>query len=155
MDESTEKQTIVCSHASAERAGTQGSSSQVRRDEVHQRLLEWYASAGRRHLPWRHTRDPYAVLVSEVMLQQTQVERVLPKYRDFLARFPTLAVLAEAPVAEAIKAWAGLGYNARAGRLWNIARQATSDYGGVLPGTLDGLLALKGIGRYTAGAVAC
>ena len=75
-------------------------------------------------LPWRHTRDPYAVLVSEVMLQQTQVERVLPKYRAFLEQFPTLADLAAAPVAEVIRAWAGLGYNMRAIRLHEIARQA-------------------------------
>lgn len=118
-------------------------------------LLDWYAHEGRATLPWRHTRDPYAVLVSEVMLQQTQVERVLPKYREFLARFPTLADLAATPVSEAIKAWAGLGYNTRAVRLHEIARQAVKRYGGKLPETLEDLLALKGIGRYTAGAVAC
>ena len=129
--------------------------SVARRDAAWRLLLEWYAREGRGHLPWRHTRDPYAILVSEVMLQQTQVERVLPKYHVFLARFPTLAALAEAPAAEVIKAWAGLGYNSRAVRLWDIARQAISAYGGELPATLDGLLALKGIGRYTAGAVAC
>ena len=119
------------------------------------RLLAWYAAEGRSHLPWRHTRDPYAVLVSEVMLQQTQVDRVLPKYREFLDRFPTLQALAAAPASEAIKAWAGLGYNMRAVRLHEIARQAVAEYGGELPAALDGLLALKGIGRYTAGAVAC
>src|SRR5262249_19071428 len=126
-----------------------------RRAEAHERLLTWYAAEGRAHLPWRHTRDPYAVLVSEAMLQQTQVERVLPKYREFLARFPTLASLAEASTAEVIRAWAGLGYNLRAVRLQEIARQASADYDGRLPETLEGLLALKGIGRYTAGAVAC
>ncbi|MGE5334992.1 MAG: A/G-specific adenine glycosylase [Nitrososphaerota archaeon] len=120
-----------------------------------QALLAWYAAEGRSELPWRHTRDPYAVLVSEVMLQQTQVERVLPKYRAFLERFPTLADLAAAPVAEVIRAWAGLGYNMRAIRLHEIARQAVERYGGALPGSLDALLGLKGIGRYTAGAVAC
>ncbi|HEU5348692.1 MAG TPA: A/G-specific adenine glycosylase [Ktedonobacterales bacterium] len=118
-------------------------------------LLAWYAADGRAQLPWRHTRDPYAVLVSEVMLQQTQVERVLPKYRAFLGQFPTLADLAAAPVAEVIRAWAGLGYNMRAIRLHEIARQAVERYGGALPSSLDGLLTLKGIGRYTAGAVAC
>ena len=118
-------------------------------------LLAWYAADGRAELPWRHTRDPYAVLVSEVMLQQTQVERVLPKYRAFLEQFPTLADLAAAPVAEVIRAWAGLGYNMRAVRLHEIARQAVEHYGGALPGSLDELLQLKGIGRYTAGAVAC
>jgi A/G-specific adenine glycosylase len=130
-------------------------SLEARRDRIHRELLAWYAREGRSHLPWRETRDPYAILVSEVMLQQTQVERVLPKYREFLARFPTLSALAEAPTAEVIKAWAGLGYNMRAVRLRQIARQALADYGGRLPYTLDGLLALKGIGRYTAGAIAC
>lgn len=122
---------------------------------VQQLLLAWYEREGRGHLPWRHTRDPYAVLVSEIMLQQTQVERVLPKYREFLQRFPTLAALAGAPASDVIKAWAGLGYNTRAVRLHGIACQAVTSYGGALPDTLDGLLALKGIGRYTAGAVAC
>ncbi len=126
-----------------------------RRDTAQANLLAWYAGEGRAHLPWRHTRDPYAVLVSEVMLQQTQVDRVLPKYREFLDRFPTLQVLADAPASEVIKVWAGLGYNMRAVRLREIARQAVAQYGGALPATLDGLLALKGIGRYTAGAVAC
>jgi A/G-specific adenine glycosylase len=86
----------------------------VRREEVWRGLLAWYAAEGRAHLPWRETRDPYTILVSEIMLQQTQVERVLPKYREFLARFPTFAALAAEPVGEAIKAWAGLGYNQRA-----------------------------------------
>src|SRR5690348_76813 len=126
-----------------------------RRDDVWERLLAWYAAEGRAHLPWRETRDPYSILVSEVMLQQTQVERVLPKYREFLARFPTFAALAAEPVGEAIKAWAGLGYNQRAVRLHGIARQVVEEFGGQLPNTLDGLMALKGIGRYTAGAVAC
>src|SRR5579859_7360169 len=126
----------------------------VRRRRVQRLLLDWYATAGR-DLPWRHTRDPYAVLVSEVMLQQTQVERVLPKYHEFLARFPTLAALAAAPAADVIRTWAPLGYNVRAVRLQQIAQQAVADFGGALPGTLEGLLALKGIGRYTAGAVAC
>lgn len=130
-------------------------SSDSQREAVWARLLAWYAAEGRAELPWRHTRDPYAILVSEVMLQQTQVDRVLPKYRAFLARFPTLAALAAAPRAEVIQEWAGLGYNARAVRLHEIARQAVERFGGRLPGTLDGLLALKGIGRYTAGAVAC
>ena len=129
--------------------------SEKQRDKIWERLLAWYAIEGRTHLPWRHTHDPYAVLVSEVMLQQTQVERVLPKYRAFLARFPTLHALAEAPTAEVIQAWSSLGYNLRAVRLQQIAQQAVREYGGSLPGSLDGLLGLKGIGRYTAGAVAC
>jgi A/G-specific adenine glycosylase len=125
------------------------------RVEIHARLLAWYAVHGRATLPWRHTRDPYAILVAEVMLQQTQVERVLPKYHAFLARFPALTALAAAPASDVIKAWAGLGYNLRAVRLQAIAREAMERYGGALPNTLDGLLALAGIGRYTAGAVAC
>ncbi len=129
--------------------------SDERRALAWRALLAWYAAEGRATLPWRHTRDPYAVLVSEVMLQQTQVERVLPKYRAFLEQFPTLADLAAAPVAEVIRAWAGLGYNMRAIRLHEIARQAVERYGGALPGSLDELMRLKGIGRYTAGAVAC
>jgi A/G-specific adenine glycosylase len=134
---------------------TPNADAESRRALVWERLLDWYTREGRSGLPWRHTRDPYAVLVSEVMLQQTQVDRVLPKYRAFLTRFPTLAALAAAPRAEVIQAWAGLGYNSRAVRLHEIARQAVERYGGALPDTLDGLMALKGIGRYTAGAVAC
>jgi A/G-specific adenine glycosylase len=126
-----------------------------RREQVWRALLAWYAAEGRAHLPWRETHDPYAILVSEIMLQQTQVERVLPKYREFLERYPTFAALAAEPVSEAIKAWAGLGYNQRAVRLHGIARQVVEEFGGQLPNTLDGLMALTGIGRYTAGAVAC
>lgn len=126
-----------------------------RRAEIWRDLLAWYAAHGRAHLPWRHTRDPYAVLVSEVMLQQTQVDRVLPKYAEFLSCFPTLESLAAASTADVIKAWASLGYNMRAVRLQQIARQAVEKYDGALPETLQGLMALKGIGRYTAGAVAC
>lgn len=122
--------------------------------QVHCALLEWYASA-RRDLPWRATADPYAILVSEVMLQQTQVERVLPKYHQFLATFPTLAELANASTAEVISVWAPLGYNRRAVSLQTIARQVMVAYAGQLPETIDELLKLKGIGRYTAGAIAC
>jgi A/G-specific adenine glycosylase len=121
---------------------------------VHQALLEWYAVQAR-DLPWRRTRDPYAILVAEVMLQQTQVDRVIPKWRAWLDRFSTLAELAAASRADAIRAWQGLGYNLRAVRLHAIACQAVTEYGGELPRTVDGLLRLKGIGRYTAGAVAC
>ena len=132
-----------------------GEGDTERRGQAWRALRSWYATEGRAALPWRHTRDPYAILVSEVMLQQTQVERVLPKYRAFLEQFPTLRDLAAAPVAEVIRAWAGLGYNMRAVRLHEIARQAVERYNGTLPGNLDELLHLKGIGRYTAGAIAC
>jgi A/G-specific adenine glycosylase len=121
---------------------------------VQSALLEWYAREGR-DLPWRRTRDPYAVLVAEVMLQQTQVERVIPKWHAWLARFPGFAELASASRADAVRAWQGLGYNLRAVRLHGIAQQVVQDYGGRLPGRVEDLLGLKGIGRYTAGAVAC
>jgi A/G-specific adenine glycosylase len=122
--------------------------------KVHTSLLAWYA-AEQRDLPWRVSSDPYAILVSEIMLQQTQVDRVLPKYRQFLAAFPTLTDLAAAPTADVISAWVPLGYNTRAVRLQSIARQVISDYNGRIPDTIDELLKLKGIGRYTAGAIAC
>ena len=121
---------------------------------VHFSLLQWYQQH-QRDLPWRSTDDAYAVLVSEIMLQQTQVERVLPKYRQFLAAFPTLADLAAAPTADVISVWIPLGYNSRAVRLQSIARQVIAEYSGRIPDTIDELLRLKGIGRYTAGAIAC
>jgi A/G-specific adenine glycosylase len=121
---------------------------------AHRCLLEWYERTGRK-LPWRETNDPYAILVSEMMLQQTQVDRVLPKYREFLARFPTLAALAEAPTADVIRAWAPLGYNMRAVRLQGIARQVVDEYQGQIPARVEELYKLKGVGRYTAGAIAC
>jgi A/G-specific adenine glycosylase len=117
-------------------------------------ILDWYAEFGR-DLPWRRTRDPYAILVSEMMLQQTQVDRVLPKYQAFLARYPDFAALAAAPAADVIRAWQGLGYNLRAVRLHRIAVQAVERHGGHLPDTLAVLMTLDGIGRYTAAAVAC
>ena len=121
---------------------------------VQARLLEWYA-ANARDLPWRRTRDPYAILVAEVMLQQTQVDRVIPKWQAWLERFPTLLDLARASRADAIRAWQGLGYNLRAVRLHAIATQVATEHGGELPREVGALLRLKGIGRYTAGAVAC
>src|SRR5438132_122345 len=123
-------------------------------ERVHFFLLQWYAAA-RRDLPWRSTDDPYAILVSEIMLQQTQVDRVLPKYQQFLATFPTLAALAAAPTADVISAWVPLGYNMRAVRLQSIARQVIAVYDGRIPDSIEELLKLKGIGRYTAGAIAC
>jgi A/G-specific adenine glycosylase len=123
-------------------------------EDVHHRLPSWYA-AEQRELPWRTTNDPYAILVSEMMLQQTQVDRVLPKYQQFLATFPTLAALAAAPTADVISAWVPLGYNMRAVRLQSIARQVIAEYDGHIPDSIEGLLKLKGIGRYTAGAIAC
>src|SRR5947209_6341763 len=122
--------------------------------QVHYFLLRWY-SAEQRDLPWRSTNDPYAILVSEIMLQQTQVDRVLPKYHQFLQAFPTLADLARASTADVISVWVPLGYNRRAISLQSIARQVIAEYDGRIPDTIDELLKLKGIGRYTAGAIAC
>src|SRR5437764_4760375 len=121
---------------------------------VHFSLLQWYQEH-QRDLPWRATDDAYAILVSEIMLQQTQVDRVLPKYRQFLAAFPTLADLARASTADVISVWVPLGYNRRAISLQSIARQVIAEYDGRIPDTIDELLKLKGIGRYTAGAIAC
>ena len=117
-----------------------------------QRLLSWYARHQRK-LPWRETRDPYRILVSEIMLQQTQVDRVMPKYREFLRRYPTLKALARAKRAELLKVWYPLGYNVRPLRLRGIAQRVVSDYGGKIPDSYDGLIAMDGVGRYTAGAV--
>ncbi|ABU58979.1 MULTISPECIES: A/G-specific adenine glycosylase [Roseiflexus] len=123
-------------------------------NDLHQALLKWFSEAAR-DLPWRRTRDPYRILVAEVMLQQTQVDRVLPKYAAFLERFPTLHTLAEAPTAEVIRMWAGLGYNRRAVNLQRAARAICARYGGVFPRDVATLVTLPGIGSYTAGAVAC
>ncbi len=123
-------------------------------ERVHTSLLQWYA-AEKRDLPWRMTADPYAILVSEIMLQQTQVDRVLPKYLQFLTAFPTLGTLADASTADVISAWVPLGYNMRAVRLQSIARQVIAEYDGRIPDTIEELLKLKGVGRYTAGAIAC
>ena len=116
------------------------------------RLLAWYRRHGR-DLPWRRTREPYRVLVSEIMLQQTQVERVLPKYRQFLARYPTMKALAAAPVDDVRRLWYPLGYNIRPIRLHAIACEAMARYGGSLPDTAETLRSLPGVGRYTAGAI--
>ncbi len=107
-----------------------------------------------RPLPWRETVDPYAILVSEVMLQQTQVDRAVGKYAGFLDRFPDFATLAAAPLQELLAAWQGLGYNRRAVALKKCAEAVTERHGGVLPDSVDDLQALPGIGPYTARAIA-
>lgn len=114
-----------------------------------QLLLDWYEAEGRK-LPWRRTRDPYRVIVSEFMLQQTQVERVIPKYRSWLRAFPTWKTLAKAPLKEVLAQWSGLGYNSRAVRLQRLAQHVV-EYG--LPDDEKGLAQLPGIGPYTAGAI--
>ena len=116
-------------------------------------LLGWFV-ANRRDLPWRQTRDPYRILVSEVMLQQTQVDRVIPYYHAWLDAFPTVHELANAPIADVIRLWKGLGYNRRAVNLQRTA-QAVVEMGGEFPRDVDALLKLPGIGPYTAGAIAC
>ena len=117
-----------------------------------QSLLAWYGEHGR-DLPWRRTRAPYRVLVSEIMLQQTQVDRVVPKYLQFLRRYPTLRSLARARVGEVRRLWYPLGYNIRPVRLHAIAREAVARYGGRLPDSAEDLRRLPGVGRYTAGAI--
>lgn len=116
-------------------------------------LLAWYR-AGHRLLPWRETRDPYAIWLSEVMLQQTTVRTVEPRWRAFLERFPTLAALATADEAEVLAQWRGLGYYARARNLHRAAKQVAAAGGDALPTSFELLLALPGMGRYTASAVA-
>jgi A/G-specific adenine glycosylase len=122
------------------------------RRRFRRRLLAWYRRYGR-DLPWRKTSDPYHILVSEIMLQQTQVDRVLPKYDEWLSKFPSLDALASAPEREVTAAWYPLGYNIRPKRLQTIAREAVERYGGRLPQDEETLLSFKGIGAYTAGAI--
>lgn len=117
------------------------------------RLLAWYRANGRR-LPWRRTRDPYRILVSEIMLQQTQVERVKGFYRRFVRRYPSFADLAAAGEPQVREAWEGLGYYARARNLQRTARLVVSEHAGRLPDEAQAMRRLPGIGRYTAGAVA-
>jgi A/G-specific adenine glycosylase len=116
-------------------------------------LLAWYR-AERRDLPWRRTRDPYAIWVSETMLQQTRVEAVVPYYERFLARFPTVGTLASADLDDVLSLWAGLGYYSRARNLKRAAEQIVAEHAGRLPDDTDALQRLPGIGRYTAGALA-
>lgn len=118
------------------------------------RLLAWFTKRGR-DLPWRRTRDAYQVLVSEFMLQQTQVRRVLEYYPRFLERFPSFGHLAQARAGAVREAWDGLGYYARARNLHALARTVIRRYDGTLPDNPDELVTLPGVGRYTAGAVAC
>ena len=121
--------------------------------EFQSMILDFYRQEGR-SFPWRETRDPYAILVSELMLQQTQTERVVPKYLAWLEAFPTAADLAAAPFPQVLAAWSGLGYNRRAGYLQEACRQVVQELGGVFPSTAKELQRLKGVGAYTAGAVA-
>ncbi len=121
-------------------------------------LWLFFDEHGRHDLPWRQpladgTFDAYQIVVSEIMLQQTQVARVIPKYQAFLRAFPTVSALAQAPLADVLQLWSGLGYNRRARFLWLAAQQVMRDYEGVFPSTVAELVTLPGIGRNTAGAV--
>ena len=121
--------------------------------EFSRRVRRWFRANGRA-LPWRETRDPYRVLVSELMLQQTQVARVIDRYHDFLQRFPTLDDVASSAPARVLEAWEGLGYYARARNLHRLAQHVTHERGGEFPREPHELARLPGVGAYTAGAVA-
>ena len=121
--------------------------------ETQAAILAWYDARGRA-LPFRGQRDPYAILVSEVMAQQTQISRVSEQWATFMATFPTVESLADAPTADVLRAWRGLGYNRRALNLQRAARVIVSEHGGTVPSSLDDLLRLPGVGPYTARAVA-
>lgn len=121
-------------------------------------IWQYYQQHGRHNLPWRlvgpdGSFDPYSIMVSEVMLQQTQVNRVVPKYQDFLQVFPSLEVLARAPLSQVLTLWSGLGYNRRAKFLWQAAQAAMETYSGTLPRHRAELIKLPGIGPNTAGAI--
>ena len=118
-----------------------------------ERLLAWYDQHGRHDLPWQRDRSPYRVWVSEIMLQQTQVATVIPYFERFMARFPSVAALAAAPLDEVLHHWSGLGYYARARNLQAAACALMSQHGGEFPATVDEVASLPGIGRSTAGAI--
>jgi A/G-specific adenine glycosylase len=130
------------------------SDAKRRRSRIIAAVQRWYRKNGR-SLAWRNEKDPYRILVSEVMLQQTQVARVSTKYPEFLKKFPTLGRLARARTSEVIKIWRGMGYNNRALRLQKLSKIVVQDFGGRLPEIIEDLQSLPGIGRYTAHAVAC
>jgi A/G-specific adenine glycosylase len=116
-------------------------------------VWKYYTEQGRHELPWRHTRDPYSVLVSEMMLQQTQVDRVIPKYEAFLKKYPTTEKLAKASLGDVLKLWQGLGYNRRAKMLLSCAQTIVREHKGAFPRTESDLLKLPGVGPYTARAI--
>ena len=127
--------------------------SQDKIEAFRKKLLAWY-DANKRDLPWRRTSDPYAIWVSEIMLQQTRVDTVIPYYESFLHRLPTIWDLAQASEEVLLKVWEGLGYYSRVRNMQKAAQQMVTDFGGEFPQTYEEILALKGIGPYTAGAVA-
>lgn len=117
-------------------------------------ILEWHKKYGRHDLPWRKTKNPYRILASEIMLQQTQVDRVIPKYKSFLKKFPNAETLAKAPMANVLKEWKGLGYNRRGMFLKRAAEKIVSDFHGTIPRSPASIELLPGVGTYTARAVA-
>lgn len=121
--------------------------------QIHRAIVAWFLRH-QRNLPWRRTRDPYAILVSEIMLQQTQVDRVIPKYMEWLREYPTVQHLAAATPRRVLLSWEGLGYNRRALYLHRAAKDIVSRFQGVVPTRMENLLTLPGVGRYTAAAVA-
>ena len=118
-----------------------------------EKILAWY-DANKRDLPWRRTQDPYKIWISEIMLQQTRVDTVIPYYERFLDWFPTVADLAQAPEEKLLKAWEGLGYYSRVRNMQKAAQQIMENHGGVFPSIYEAISQLKGIGPYTAGAIA-
>jgi A/G-specific adenine glycosylase len=137
-----------------EQKPTRKMNATARRARIISSLLRWYRKSGR-DLPWRDEKNPYRILVSEVMLQQTQVSRVLTKYPQFLRSFPTLRRLAHSKTSDVIRSWRGMGYNNRALRLQKLSRDVLTSHRGTLPSNIADLMNLPGIGRYTAHAVAC
>jgi A/G-specific adenine glycosylase len=140
----------------ARRTGTRAKGKVLVPSEIRafrKKIYTYYRQHGR-DLPWRKTRNPYHILVSEIMLQQTQVERVLEKYNQFIITFPDFPSLAKAPIRKLITIWQGMGYNRRALALRSLAQTLMNEHHGELPSGLEDLIALPGIGRYTAGAVA-
>ncbi len=124
----------------------------TQKSKIQTKLLQWYKKNGR-DLPWRKTGDPYAIWVSEIMLQQTQVATVIPYYQNFLKSFPTVRRLAKTDLSNVLKVWEGLGYYSRARNLHRASQIVSNHFHGEIPDQLEGLLALPGIGRYTAGAI--
>lgn len=133
-------------------AGEEQEDIKLLRSRFSEPLLSWY-ERNKRDLPWRRSRDPYHIWVSEIMLQQTRVETVIPYYERFISRFPTIADLAEADEDEVLKMWEGLGYYSRARNLQAAAREVQAEYGGRVPDSKEEIASLKGVGPYTAGAI--
>lgn len=125
------------------------------RGRFQKKIFSWYRTHGRDTLPWRRTRDPYRIFISEIMLQQTQISRVLPKYREWIRVFPDWRALSRAPFPNVLRAWQGLGYNRRARYLRDSARIVVEKYRGLLPDSPEKLEKLPGIGRYSARAISC